>query len=327
MYPQKEQLLEQYDIEVKSVAKGRGTVIAETSEGRVLLTEYRGSKEKLPELARVLAYLKQWDARVEQLIPNAEGEYLTTDTEGASYLLKTYVPGKECDTSSRAEILAAVGALARLHVALGGYPEEIPEAFYIREHEFSRELFRHNRELNNVKNYIRRKKKRNAFEELFQENFAYYYQQAMDVAAGYEHYCRTWGETGCGLCHGDFNQHNVVGCPANPHILHFEQMRFEDPVSDLAKFMRKVLEKNRWEKKLGMDMLMAYEGIKPLSDREQEQLCLRLAYPEKFWKIANHYNNSRKAWVSGRDIEKLQSLKSMETGRKEFLKMLYSLGE
>lgn len=327
MYPQKEQLLEKYDIEVTSVAKGRGTIIAETNRGRVILMEYRGSREKLPELAKVLEYLKSWDEGVEQLIPNAEGEYLTTDTEGVRHLLKTYVPGKECDTSSRAEIMAAVKCLGTLHVVLENYSRQVPEVFRIREHELSQELFRHNRELNNVKNYIRKKKKRNMFEELFQENFSYYYQQAKEVATGYERYCKTWGEEGYGLCHGDFSQHNIVGCPGHPHILHFEQMRFEDPISDLAKFMRKVLEKNRWEKKLGMDMLLTYQGVKPLSNREQEQLYLRLAYPEKFWKIANHYNNSKKAWVSGRDIDKLQSLKSVEAGRKEFLDMLYSLEE
>ena len=74
---------------------------------------------------------------------------------------------------------------------------------------------------------------------------------------------------------------------------------------------------------LGMDMITAYDAKKKLSKMECEQLYLRLAYPEKFWKIANHYYNSNKAWVSGRDIEKLEKIMTQEKARQQFLQMLF----
>ena len=43
MYQQREQLLEKYELTVKEVSKGRGTVIADTDQGRVVLQEYHGS--------------------------------------------------------------------------------------------------------------------------------------------------------------------------------------------------------------------------------------------------------------------------------------------
>ena len=52
---------------------------------------------------------------------------------------------------------------------------------------------------------------------------------------------------------------------------------------------------------------------------EREYLCLRLAYPEKFWKIANHYYNANKAWGFGRYLEKLEKIKAEEENREQFL--------
>ena len=53
-------------------------------------------------------------------------------------------------------------------------------------------------------------------------------------------------------------------------------------------------------------MLNAYSAILPLTQEEMAYLKVRLIYPEKFWKIANSYYNTNKAWVAVKNIEKLQ---------------------
>jgi hypothetical protein len=52
-------------------------------------------------------------------------------------------------------------------------------------------------------------------------------------------------------------------------------------------------------------------------------LYVLLLFPEKFWKLANHYLSSHKAWVSGRDIEKLDRIMEQEGRRQEFLENLF----
>ena len=47
-----------------------------------------------------------------------------------------------------------------------------------------------------------------------------------------------------------------------------------------------------------------------------------MAYPETFWKIANRYYNTHKAWVSGRNIEKLEKFIRQEDERERFLEMM-----
>ena len=88
------------------------------------------------------------------------------------------------------------------------------------------------------------------------------------------------------------------------------------------KFMRKIMEKHNWNLGLGMDMLDAYQKKKTLSDREMKQLYIRMAFPEKFWKISNHYYNGSKAWVSERDIEKLKKVVAQNEEKERFLTLL-----
>ena len=72
-----------------------------------------------------------------------------------------------------------------------------------------------------------------------------------------------------------------------------------------------------------MEMLHAYQQVRPLGDAEFEDFCIRLAYPEKFWKLANHYFNSRKAWIPEKSLQKLEMLDMQEKKRREFVKFLH----
>ena len=328
MFQPREQLLERYELTVNNISKGRGSIIADTDRGRVVLKEYRGSAERLEALTEVLQYLKQWDERTEQILADREGGLMVTDEEGKRYIVKTCSAGRECDTGNVREVLAAVEKLASLHSGLMEFEEPAGEIFRNPGHTFSDEAGRHNRELRYVRNYVAKKRKKNAFEELFWRNFQEYFRQAQEAAEQYETGGGKGGAEGAPvfcLCHGDFSQHNIQNCQARPCIINFEQLRRDEPVSDLAKFLRKVLEKNLWEKELGLRMIRTYESVRPLCGEERRRLYLRMAYPARFWNIANHYYNSRKAWVSQRDIDKLQRFLAVEEQRKQFLEMLYSL--
>ena len=71
-------------------------------------------------------------------------------------------------------------------------------------------------------------------------------------------------------------------------------------VLDLYYFLRKVMEKHHWDVKFGDAMLEMYSRIRPLSQAEIEYISLKLIYPEKFWKVANAYYQSNKAWQFGK---------------------------
>lgn len=109
------------------------------------------------------------------------------------------------------------------------------------------------------------------------------------------------------MLHGDYNYHNVMILPENEVITNFERMRIGIQVDDLYYLLRKVMEKYHWKQKTGQNILEAYESVRQLKPDEREYLCLRLAYPEKFWKTASAYSRSNKAWLPEKSVEKLQT--------------------
>lgn len=323
MYNRPEQVLELYDLEIKSVAKGRRAYICETNCGTKILKEYKGSMERAEFLAKMLDFLKEYPLRVETIVRTKENEPVAKDTDDTRYMLCGTFEGVECDTKSRDHILLGVKELARLHLASREYQGDIPE-FVKSKPDAPLWLYeKHNRELNKVKNYIRTKKKKNEFEVRFMEQYEYFMEKAKEVTNLLA--MQKIDADLVGFCHGDYNQHNLLFEKQGAAIVRFDAFSYQVQVSDLANFMRKMLEKQNWNCGLALDMIKAYDKERKLSEEEIRLLYLYLAYPEKFWKIANHYYNSHKAWVSGRDIEKLGKVVEQERARSEFLEMLFRL--
>lgn len=122
-----------------------------------------------------------------------------------------------------------------------------------------------------------------------------------------------------GICHGSFNQHNVIIGENDIAIVHFERFSRGNQLNDLYQFSRKVMEKNNYDFELLQDIFEAYETNIELSADDYTYLYILFAYPEKFWKIANSYYNSSKAFLSPKYIEKLQTLILQEKEKKEML--------
>lgn len=88
---------------------------------------------------------------------------------------------------------------------------------------------------------------------------------------------------------------------------------------DLYDFLRKILEKNNWDTRTGIGVIEAYSRGRTLSAEEKKVFFALLLYPEKYWKQLDFYYNSKKAWVSAKNHEKLKRICSQETERKQFL--------
>lgn len=339
MYYRAEQILSAYPMEFTGNTKGRGSILCTDSEGIYLLKEYNGSVRRLEMLGSVLEYLKWRGFLAEELVRTKEGGLRYQDVDGVSYFLRKTFQGRECDTRNQDEILYVIRQMARLHGLLSDYGKQPPDAgacadtgtalpdgmWDVQEDEKPQPSLaeKHTRELKKVKNYVRNKKKKNDFESEFLRGYEHYMEQAMQVLKLEEE--QTLPEDAAQLIHGDFNQHNLIFTREGLALVGFEKLRCDLCVCDLTNFMRKILEKHNWNGGLGMDMVMTYNTVRTLEPWELRQLYIRLLYPEKFWKIVNHYFNTRKTWVSGRNIEKLTRLFSQEQKREEFLSMLFYL--
>ncbi len=315
---------EQYDLPVTKSIRTRGAILCETEEGLKLLKEFRGSLGRLQFEDQVLQYLSEEGISTDTYVKNKNGQILTLDSDGTGYILKNWFDGRECDVKNGQEILAAVRSLAKLHKGLlrisskiaGNWPQE-------EEPDLREELIHHQKELKRARSFVRGRRKKSEFEYAILKHFEHFYIQgenALDLLkkSDYEQRKKEAKEKGI-LCHGNYNQHNIMVSMRKMSIVNFEHMNHNFQIMDFYLFLRKVMEKCNWERRLGFSMMEEYERERKLEEGERAILFAMLSYPEKFWKIVNHYYNGNKAWISQKDVDKLTNVIRQEEEKQQFL--------
>jgi CotS family spore coat protein len=354
-------VLEQYEIEVTSTRKTRGAVLCysnirrnlpgmdleggqsirknqpETGSdggGVLLLKEVKVSPRRIPALYELYEYLySQGVTCIDRIVPTRDGAYFATLEDGSRYILKQWFQGRECDVKRTSEILASATNLAKLHLVMQ-HPMESPVSAGPHMKE---EYLRHNRELKKVRRFTRGVEPKGEFEFVFLKYFEQMYRWA-DAAveelesSDYERLYRESLERSC-LTHGEYNYHNILMLqgdynnrrePYRIATTNFEKFKRDVQVEDLYYFLRKVMEKQGWQLRLGDHMLNAYSAVRPLTEPEIEYLKIRLVYPEKFWKVANSYYHSNKAWMPVKNLEKLELAIRQTKEKKRFLEEIFA---
>ncbi len=348
------EVLEKYDIEVRSTRRIRGAFFCDTNKGTMLLKETRISGRRALLLRKVLGCLEErGNIRADTPVFTRDGELLVTSREGNVYMLKKWYYGRECDIRQESETLRAGAQLARLHMELrdadvlresdnrtGAVNDEAPSdipadrgtlrAVLGMERDPSEEIRKHNRELKKVRGFIRARVTKNEFEYLFLDSFEKMYHLAEKVSermelSGCTGLWKDSVEKGV-LTHGDYNYHNILVNGDGMAVTNFEHMCVGVQAHDLYYFLRKAMEKYYWKQKTGQKLLEAYENVCPLSPVEREYVGLLLAYPEKYWKTASSYYHSNKAWLPQKNVEKLELAVRQEEEKRAFLESVFSLG-
>ena len=323
MREREQDVIEQYDLTFTGSRKGRGVMIYETEDTLYVLKTVKGSPARVMAQARLLEKLKGTEVFfVERYIPNKEGAYITKNEDGEQFLLKEYLDGREWNLEEESEILRGGRILGSLHKELC-----IPgETAFPAPTAWSREVDKHNRELKRTRNFIRKRQKKTRFELLFLELFNTFYEEAETVREKLKTFdeetlIQKAVETGS-LCHGEFTYHNLIHCRGGVAILNFDKMYYGVQMDDFYQYFRKIMEKNNWKEALAKKVLETYRDSRGISRPEAEYLYLRFAYPDKFWKIANHYLNGAKNRLIEKGQDKLESVRRQNEKRKEFLAFL-----
>lgn len=334
MYNYVDQIMEQYELEILETARSRGAYAYRTKDGLYLLKMVYGSEEKWDLLYEVQQYLHEAGFEVDRIVKNRERQTSTKDVEGTRYLLLKTTEGREIDYHNRQELLKAAAHLAQVHSLLSGFPGEIPSVFVREEKDYYGIFEKHLRELKKVKNYMQQKRKKSDFERAFLEVYPKFFKQAKTATEGFagdiqctESSC-SGEDTGSdvqihmGLLHGECTQHNLLLCGNKIGMVSWEGILSGIQIWDLCQFLRKIMEKNNWNISLGMEIIDSYEKQRILTRAEKRRMYQFLAFPEKYWKIANHYYNSAKSWGAGRSVEKLERVIAQEDNRTLFLELL-----
>lgn len=310
-----------YDLTVHKRYRSRGGWVLETSAGPRLLREYdtiRGHFMMENEIKQYL--IRNGFSMVDDVVPNREGSSVTELGTGEKYVMYNWFLGDECDLRSEACLVAAGQNLGRLHKAVLGYSQ--PESATGEAGGLLEQFQKHNRELKRVNGYMKNKKRKTEFEIYAINCFQGYYDKACEAADRLANsaYYASLQKQPYSICHGDYNYHNLIMTGRGVATIGFEKAGYGIQLLDLTYFMRKTLEKNGWSRSAGEAVIKGYDKASTLSGEQIEFIYTMLSYPEKYWKLMNHYINKKKSWLSAKSLEKLKDVKSLEKRREEFLK-------
>ena len=325
MYDYGLSILGQYGVEAAVAARTRDALLCRTDRGLLLVRELRGSEKKLQKQQELHQTAESQGFLVDSYLTNLEGGLVTRDRDGIPYTVQRWYEGRECDTRSREDILESVSVLAGLHRVM-----KLPLVEYYREPDLADEYRRHSQEIRKIRKFIRQKGASNTFEKEYLSSVEWFLERASEaekllVESSYA----DLREKACAegtVCHGEYNQHNVLILKRGTAVTGFSHWGFDVQMTDLYRFMRKILEKYGWDKALALEMLNAYDRVRPVSAAERELLHIRFSYPDKFWKIANYYYTHNKAWISEKNTQKLKNLLAQRDSWAEFSSLFRERG-
>ncbi len=320
-------VFEQFGVSAYHTMRGRGALICETNRGVKLLRETSFDEEKYTKEEYVTGQLKQQGfCNVDTFVRTKEGSLLAEDEEGKKYYLKDWFGAGECDVKNYHDVMTACRAIARMHKTLEkvtvpdeGFKLAVCESL---ETKFGRKL----REMKSIRNYLRKKKNKSDFERRAYESMGTFYGEGEKalaglLASGYKE-CYEQNVAKKMLAHGACNHHNILTGKGIVAIVNFEKVAINSPITDLYDFMRKILEKYNWDIKLAYHMIDEYDREKNITEAEFEELAWLFTFPEKFFKIMNHYSNSSKFWMPDKDVEKLNNVINQNEARLRFVESL-----
>lgn len=322
-------VLSRYDIKVHSLSRVRSGFLIEAGRSYYLLKRAEGSERRLEYEEKVTDFLiASGYPNVDRPIRNQENLLVTEDGAGERYLLKEWYKGEECNVRDKETLLEAAANLAQIHrilenTEIAGSPD-YNEAFLLEEM-----MKKHTRELKRVYSYIRGKKQKNEFEISILNSFSAFFEQAERALEAIQKFpleeLLKEGRKKGTLVHGAYTYHNILFTSRGIATLNFDKGGVGLQIMDLYYFMRKAMEKNEWKLAVGEKMIQEYNKRNYLEQSQWELLAILLSYPEKYWKILNHYFNNKKSWIAVKNIEKLEAVREMEGKKRIFLKEVFSL--
>jgi hypothetical protein len=356
-----QEVLKLYPFKLYNIYRARGAYLLETDSGLKLLKCFEGSRNRALFEHQVKEHLcMSGYYNVDLYVRTLEDDIIAEDQSGCRYVVKNWFWGEECNLKDLSQIEMASANLAKLHSLLRGVEFARDQLEYNVAGDLQEIFEKRNRELKRVRGYIRDKRQKNEFEILFLNFYDEFYDQGIDATkrlanSSYKHVMDASIKHRA-VCHGNYTYHNIImlkskneavsktfippgwinrqpisaaeisyNCNNIIATTNFERSHIGIQISDLYQFIRKVMEKNDWDILYGSNIIEAYDRIRPISKEELNILYLLLLYPEKFWKITNFYYNGKKVWISGRNIQKLNSVGVQNPKKEVFLKRLESI--
>ncbi|HEY5584463.1 MAG TPA: CotS family spore coat protein [Ruminiclostridium sp.] len=321
MHELEKELQENYDIKINSISNYRNMFIANTDNGKRLIKISNLMPDRINFVAEVKEHLfNNGFVNIDRNIYTNTGSSSITCNDQTIYMSK-YIDGRECNLDSREETIKCAKLLAMMHKASNGCA--CSENSSARS-ELGRLPSCYKKRLDEIKKLKKSAQKgKMQFDTLMCKYGDYFYdlgEKAISMLDTSDYFELVEdAEKSRNVSHHDFNHHNIFVQNDEMYLINFEYSCYDLKVYDLVNLLRRKMRKCDWNIDEAAIILNEYSKIESLSGSELYLMKIMLMFPQKFWRVANKYYNSRKTWSEQNYIGRLQEVIDEIKGHKVFV--------
>ena len=242
-------VFEQYELDITETFKIRGNYGCNTPDGKYILQEYDNSNDKMVSMKSLYNHLESSGIKTDYVIPNKEDRYVSVSEDGYTYILKKWFESQECNINEEKHIVMGAANLGRFHTLCQNSQRFMEETKGFHPGKNMLVIYeKHNKEIINIRNYIKKRKNKNYFELALKEMLVEYYSQADEAL-------KALRQTGYGkmynnalehknLNHGSYNHHNIVLLNGKIAMINMSKINYAPAIQDVYDYLRKVMEKD-----------------------------------------------------------------------------------
>lgn len=319
-------ILSDYDLEPILIERIRSAYKVYTAQGAFCLKKIgRGHKRAIKGLFVTQRLKKNGFMNVPFFYPTKQNTFFVRHQRSTFYLTH-WIDGRELSFNSIDDILKAAELLANFHLAAKGL--QPGKEIKIRNHYHNWEKnFRYCYEqINQFKRKIKALKKKTDFDELYYNNAVNLSDDAklaLKLISGdaNKKVCKAAVNEKY-ICHDSFYYQNILVDEDNQlHIIDLESCIQGIPVSDLGKFIRRILTRSKylWDFDLCRKIIDSYNNARQLIREEYYVLLAMIIFPHKFWKLGRKRYIKKKNWTEEKFNKKLKNLIILNDYKKDFI--------
>lgn len=299
MIESKESIEATFGLKILSIKPCRSGFVLETNKDKKLLRLCQCSENRIIYVHEAKKYLaSRGFTNIDTYSTTLEDKpYVVVDEQ--IYVITPYIDARECEFDDDTDTVRAAATLAKLHLAGTGFkpgsdifiPSDLGKLPYNLKKRYD-EILR-----------MRRKaeRERGPFDYMYLnciDKFIEMAEKSLSLLDGVQH-PRLIKKTlleGC-ICHHDYSYQNILMKGPVTYITGFECCCEELRIYDLVNLLRRKMRKCDWDYDKAVMLLNSYSELAPLSDDEIYVMEAMLLFPQKFWRVANRYYNSRRSWA------------------------------
>ena len=309
--PDLAELLGYWGLEALTWEKVKDVYKVQTDRGTKNLKVSPLKPERLTFVHSAIAHLlKNGFCKMYPYLPTLSGQTYISDKRFA-YTLFDWIEGRQCDFRNQSELVESTVIFAEFHQKSYGF--EPPPASNVRNQ--LGKCFNHFSErFQNLQQFkaIASTMDDDPFARLYLENADMYIRMAAEAVARLQKtaYSRLVAQAQISkpFCHGDPAARNFILTPEKRiFMIDFDSCRFDLPMMDLTKFLRRIMKKFHWDYQVAGLVMDAYQSVQPLNQDELEVVKAVLYFPQKFWRMAIRYFHRHGRHAPEREWHKFQN--------------------